>query len=72
MAALEAAIDEANGRIAMLMGLHAYLLRAGGHGLPELAWRLSQRLRTPELGASRPEIAAATAQWQRKFEELVG
>jgi hypothetical protein len=70
MAALEAAIDDSNGRIATLMGLHAFLHRNGGAGFPELAWRLSQRLRTPELGASKQEISAATEAWQRQFEEL--
>jgi predicted nucleic acid-binding Zn-ribbon protein len=70
MAALEAAIDDANGRIATLMGLHAFLHRNGGAGFPELAWRLSQRLRTPELGASKQEISAATEAWRRQFEEL--
>jgi hypothetical protein len=69
--ALEAAVDEANARIATLMGLHALLRRNGGAGFLELAWRLAQQLKTPEIGASRAEVATATAQWEQRFEELV-
>jgi hypothetical protein len=71
LAEVKAAADSLNLEIAVVMGLHSFLHKKGGHGFAQLAWQLSQRMVTPELGALRREIEAAETEWGSKYAELV-
>jgi hypothetical protein len=70
LAEVKAAADSLNLKIAAVMGLHSLLHKNGGHGFAQLAWRISQVMKTPEIGASRSEILAAEVQWAAKFDGL--
>jgi hypothetical protein len=70
LAEVKAAADSLNLKIAAVMGLHSFLHRNGGAGFPQLAWQISQQMKTPEIGAARSEISAAEAQWAAKFDGL--
>jgi hypothetical protein len=70
LADVKTAADNLNTAIAGVLGLRSFLHRNGGHGFAELAWRVTQAMKTPEIGATRQEIGAAEAQWQSKFAEL--
>jgi hypothetical protein len=70
LAEVKAAADSLNLKIAAVMGLHSFLHRNGGAGFPQLAWQISQQMKTPDLGATRSEILAAEAEWAAKFDGL--
>jgi hypothetical protein len=65
-----AAADELNAALGRVMGLRVFAVSQGGHAIMRLAERVSA-LSTPEIGSTKIQIEAATADWQRRFEELV-
>jgi hypothetical protein len=66
--ALQAAISEANGLMARLLGWRHFLLSRRDSACSAMAESISQ-LKT-DFGATRAEIEAASAEWEQRFAEL--
>jgi len=72
LAAQQRAADRLNIVMASLMGLKFFLIRQGAGNLEflRIAERISAQLAMPDIGATKQEIEASSAQWAQRFEEL--
>jgi hypothetical protein len=70
MAAIGAAADELSEALGRVLGLRLFAVSRGGHAFMRLAERISA-LSTPEIGGTRAETEAASAEWAGRFEGLV-